>query len=381
MRLYQIAVLYVCTVLTVNCLYIPQPIQPLLAEIYGVSLVHSALLTTLTLLPLGIAPIAYGTFVESISPKFMMSLSLFLLALGQFFFVWVDDFGWMIGARVFQGFLFPAILTSIMTYISQYSVPNRVGRNIRVYIAITIIGGFLGRFLSGWFTQILGWQFHFIFSGVFLLIAFCGVFSLEGIRDKKVRLDISAFRKVLSNRIFFRIYLTTFLAFFIFTAIMNFIPFRISHIDGVIDPGRAGTLYLGYLCGIFTSLLVTRAQRIFDDRRFVPLLSLIFLSMSLLSFLIPVYEVTLVGLLVVCGCFFFNHAFFSGYLNDFSSINKGMVNGLYVSFYYTGGSLGSFLPGVLFELAGWEWFLVLLLFLAACQGVLIYSLGTLNSKT
>ena len=37
--------------------------------------------------------------------------------------------------------------------------------------------------------------------------------------------------------------------------------------------------------------------------------------------------------------------------------HKGIANGLYVSFYYMGGALGSFLPGFIYNYLGWIAFL------------------------
>ena len=68
------------------------------------------------------------------------------------------------------------------------------------------------------------------------------------------------------------------------------------------------------------------------------------------------------------------HSISSGYINAIASSRKGIANGLYISFYYAGGTVGTFLPGFLFESAGWHWFLNLLTLIATISAGLLFSL-------
>jgi YNFM family putative membrane transporter len=52
--------------------------------------------------------------------------------------------------------------------------------------------------------------------------------------------------------------------------------------------------------------------------------------------------------------FFFIHSTLSGLVNHLAREHKGVVNGLYVSIYYISGALGSWLPGYLYDHAGWN---------------------------
>ena len=69
-----------------------------------------------------------------------------------------------------------------------------------------------------------------------------------------------------------------------------------------------------------------------------------------------------------CGTLFLVHSLASGYLNSEIPRNKGMVNGLYVAFYYAGGMFGSSLPGFVYHRYGWSAFIGSLLL------VLLYGL-------
>jgi len=72
---------------------------------------------------------------------------------------------------------------------------------------------------------------------------------------------------------------------------------------------------------------------------------------------------------IFCMGLFMAHSLLSGLVNKLAQENKAIANGLYISFYYTGGTLGSVLPGVFFEHFGWQVFLSVLL-LMLCMALL-----------
>ncbi len=68
----------------------------------------------------------------------------------------------------------PAILTSLVSYISFTAPREEVQAAVARYIAATILGGFLGRFLSGLFMTCSAGEFFFLLGmlliwGFFLL--------------------------------------------------------------------------------------------------------------------------------------------------------------------------------------------------------------------
>lgn len=70
----------------------------------------------------------------------------------------------------------------------------------------------------------------------------------------------------------------------------------------------------------------------------------------------------------------------SGYINFLAKEHKGIANGLYVSFYYLGGALGSFVSGVFYINFGWSIFLLVLIMLLAISLIFAYKLGVLKSE-
>ncbi|MBR6610993.1 MAG: MFS transporter, partial [Campylobacter sp.] len=74
-----------------------------------------------------------------------------------------------------------------------------------------------------------------------------------------------------------------------------------------------------------------------------------------------------VAMVVFCLGNFIAHSIASGFVNKMATTHKGISNGLYVSFYYFGGALGSFIPGLIYMPFGWSaflWFLSVISFIS-----------------
>jgi YNFM family putative membrane transporter len=75
----------------------------------------------------------------------------------------------------------------------------------------------------------------------------------------------------------------------------------------------------------------------------------------------PWVGVLFAAMFLFCGAMFLVHTTASGLVNQMAgSHHRGLTNGLYVSFYYAGGSIGSFVPGIIYQQFGWSAFLLLL---------------------
>ena len=159
------------TILTLSALYVPQPLLPVLSAEFGVSRETAAFLTTIAFIPLSIAPLFFGALLESVSARKMLRWAVLLLAVTEGLMFLVEPFAWLMALRLVQGLLIPAMLTSLMTYVSQVTARSDMARAMSWYIAATILGGFAGRAFSGLIASLFHWRFSFLLLGVGLLVA------------------------------------------------------------------------------------------------------------------------------------------------------------------------------------------------------------------
>jgi MFS transporter, YNFM family, putative membrane transport protein len=351
----NLVVALIATVIAFSTLYIPQPMLPLLAQQFGVSTGDAGLLMTLAMLPLAVAPVLYGYFLQAIPARLMLQIALSLLALNQVCFVFADEFWQLLGLRLMQGLLLPAIFTALMTYCASMVVPQMVRRAMGYYIGATIIGGFIGRLVGGVFASSFDWHTAFLVMGLMQLLPLLLLRRVEADADINfARLDPRSIARVLGNRNYRFMFLSLATVFFVFSGILNIVPFHLRDIDPQSTPLVISMLYLGYLVGAPMSLFSDSIARRLGDERKGLLLGLAIHGSGLVMLLFVALQGLIITMFFLAAGFFLIHALLSGLSNHLAREHKGVVNGLYVSVYYFSGALGSWLPGYLYEGLGWH---------------------------
>lgn len=354
-------IIYFTTIVTICSLYAAQPIQPVFQEEFQLSNLQALLFTTLIMFPLGIAPLFYGFLLETFSAKMLVRGAVLLLGLLELIFACSASYFSLLLIRAVQGLMIPAILTSLMSYISFTSEREHVQHSIAVYIAATIVGGFLGRFLSGLSTEIFGWRYFFVFLGLLLLLSFFLLKSLQ--KDAKLqyaRPKPSEVASLLRKGKFFWLYIGIFSIFFVFSAMMNFLPFALKLINPEAGEAGIGFLYFGYAMGIAVSLNSRKIIRYFGNESDAVRAGIIVFFVGTTLFYVKDYRVMFLAMFVFCTGLFMAHSLLSGFVNKMTIENRAIANGVYISFYYMGGTFGSFIPGYFFENYGWSGFLFFL---------------------
>lgn len=342
------------TVLAYFVLYAPQPLLPTFQRQFGVSTAQTALLISATMLPLSIAPLLYGSLLGRLAPLRLLQGALLLLAASELAFTLADQFVLLVAIRFVQGLLLPAVFTAITTQIASTAPPQHLRRTMAIYVAATITGGYFGRLLSGVAATFSDWR---IFSGGLAVgLLLCALALLNsplptatGGQPTPQR----AWLTVLQNRAYLHIYAAVFCLFFVFAGLLNFLPF---HIDDLLQQPPewiTSLMYTGYLLGVGTSLgsgwIVARLGS--DQRALLLGYGIFLLALGITT--VPHIVVLFVALFLFCGAMFLVHAVAAGMINQLGTQPKGIVNALYVTFYYAGGVLGSYLPGFVFVSAGW----------------------------
>jgi YNFM family putative membrane transporter len=360
----NLAIVIYCTIVGFAVLYSTQPLLPLLADQWQRPIDDLALLTTATMIPLAIAPLVYGYVLEHMSTKHLLIASFAALTIAQLLLGLGPDYPLFLALRSFQGLVLPAVFTALMTYSSAAGGPDQTRRNITIYIAATIIGGYCGRVISGMLTDWFDWQTALAFWAVAAALATLLATRLSS--DPRLRLGkvhLAEIRALAGRPIYAEGLASAFLLFFVFAAVLNFLPFHMRDNDPGISQSAIALVYTGYLIGVVIALGSLRLIDAFGgERRILVAGSLVYLGGTAL-FALPGNHLAYASMLVFAAGMFTLHSVLSAFLNHLESERKGLINGLYVSCYYAGGALGSYFPGFLYQYAGWSAFILLLLVL------------------
>lgn len=356
-------------VTTFCAIYGPQPILPVLRAEFSLSQATASLMITSVLVPLGIAPLFYGFLLEAAPIKRVLILSVALLTASELCMALSRSFAVILALRLGQGLLIPATLTALMTYIATTRRGKDLQRAFATYISATIFGGFLGRFSTGVFSTMFGWRSSFLLLFAAFLACLLLVFKLEPApQASHERLRLADAWDQLRRPGFLRVYLLVGCAFFVYAALPNFLPFRLTEISGGISELRIGLFYSGYLLGLTMSFFSPRLVELLGGENRALITGFVCYLCGALVFLIPNQAVIFINMFFFCSSMGVIQAVSPGYINRRAVGRKGVANGLYICFYYSSGSLGSYLPGLVYKSFGWQTFIVCLC-LVICLGL------------
>lgn len=118
-----------------------------------------------------------------------------------------------------------------------------------------------------------------------------------------------------------------------------------------------GLMYFGYSVGLVASLSLAPLMRVFKTpTRLILFASAVYVA-SCLTLAVPSLWALFGGLWLIAFGEFVVHSISPGLINHQAMLSghgdRGMVNGLFLSCYYFGGLLGSYIPGALYSGFGW----------------------------
>ena len=354
MKKRDLFIVIYCIIIILSVMYATQPIQPLLAKQFNVSIIKASQFTAVIMLFLAISPIIYGYILEKINVKKMLINSSIILFITNIFLGLATSYELFLFFRVIEALIVPAILTSLMSILANIDKEN-IKFNMSIYVASTVFGGLVGRIFSGFIATNLSYEFVFYSLSLAILVSiyFISRLSYEG-EATISKPKITDVMEILKDKRFLVIYFLMFCVFFVFSGVLNILPFRVKEISSNVSEFQISLLYLGYGMGILISLNSSKIVKFFKNELNTILFGLIFF-LFITIFLIQ-ENIIFIFLLIFLFCvgMFTVHTVSTGLANSMKESQKSLTSGMYLSFYYLGGALGSFLPSIIYEKFGWN---------------------------
>jgi YNFM family putative membrane transporter len=211
-----------------------------------------------------------------------------------------------------------------------------------------------GRLLGGFVFPAEHWRLAFIgAAGIVAGAVAAAVHWLP--RDQpplRRETESTGFLRLLSRPELLRMLSVGFFAFFVFSAMFNYVPFYLSGPPLHASVRVITLLYLAYVMGIAAGPLAGRLTNRFGTGTTLILGSVLFASAIGLT-LIPSLAAIAASLTAICGGFFAMHAAAVGSLNARLTESRGRANSLYVLLYYLGGAAGISAAGAAYARWGW----------------------------
>jgi predicted MFS family arabinose efflux permease len=336
-------------------LFAPQPLLPMLAAAFHASAASVSLVVTASTIAVAIAAPFAGLIADRVGPKRVIVPAAFLLAVPTFLAATSSSLVQLLFWRFLQGVFTPGIFAVTVAYVND-EWETGAGAAVAAYITGTVVGGFSGRVLAALVAAHSGWRWSFVALGVLNVLGALAIWAWlpAGRRFKRSRSEaiLRPMLRHLKNPRLIATYAVGFCVMFTLLATFTYVNFYLSAPPFHLGPRALGMLFSVYLVG---AVITPFAGRLIDRLGHRAALVIAFsggmsgIALTLLHSLPAV----LLGLALCCTGVFIANSSGSSYVGTAAREAKAAAVGLYVTFYYTGGSFGSAVPGRFWARGGW----------------------------
>ncbi|HEY1240019.1 MAG TPA: MFS transporter [Bryobacteraceae bacterium] len=337
-------------------LYAPQPLLPTLAGEFHTSVAAISLLLTASTLGVAIAAAFAGIIADHVGRKRVIVPAAFLLAVPSLLLAKAAGVNQLIFWRFWQGVFTPGIAVVAPAYISE-EWEQGVGAAMGAYVSGTVLGGFSGRIVAGFVAARFSWRASFLILGAIGAAGALAVWAWlpPGRRFERASstgATVRAMARHLKNPRLIATYAVGFCVLFSMLATFTYVNFYLAAPPFLLSPAALGLLFVVYLAGAVATPVAGRwIDRV--GHRTTLLVSYVGAVGGILLTLIHSLPMILIGLALCCSAVFVAQSVSNSYIGTVASEARAAAVGLYVLFYYIGGSAGSAIPGYLWNRGGW----------------------------
>lgn len=340
-------------------LHMMQSLLPLIAGEFRVQPATSGLLVSLPVFVMVFSLLLFGPLSDMLGRKRMMTVGFIMVSIAAIFPVLTESFEGLLFSRILQGMFLGALPPAAMAYLNEEYSPKHMAGATAIYISGTASGGMLGRIISGSLASYYSLQNVFLFFAVINLLAFAAFLVLLppsrhfSKKQHNVKEEIAWVRKHLANPLLSYPFLLGMILHFSFYGVFTYITFRMHESPYNLSIAQVGYIYFVYITGIIFSPFFGRwaiKWGLINLARisiFFSVAGILLTGMSDLSWII-------IGLLLFTGGHFTAHSAASSWVGGKAAAGKGTANSLYLVSYYTGGSLGAYALGWVWQKWGWH---------------------------
>jgi YNFM family putative membrane transporter len=357
-------------------LYASQPLLPMLSHLYHVSASTAGLTVSATTFGVALSAPFAGMIADRFGRKPVIVISLIGLALPTLLAATATSLTTLILWRFVAGVFMPGIIAGILAYITEEWPVQDAASVVATYITGSVFGGFIGRVISGVLAERANWQTSFVVLGVMTLVGTAAIArwlpdSTHFVSQRSWRRSVQDFALHLHNPLLIATCVVGFSVLFSLVATFTYITFHLAEPPYLLGPAAQGALFTVYLLGIF---ITPASGKLIDriGRRQSVVTAAAISSIGVLLTLVGPLWLTVIGLAICSSGVFVCQAAASSFIGVAADRARSAASGLYVTFYYIGGSAGATLPGGIWDHFGWPGCVVLIVAVQIVAATIAY---------
>ncbi|NNH73039.1 MFS transporter [Nocardia uniformis] len=339
-------------------MYSAQALLPSLSATFGAAPAHAALAVSLTTGLLAVAIVPVSVLSNRFGRTRVMRVSAVTTCAIGLLLPFSPTLDVLLAGRALQGLALAGVPAVAMAYLAEEIGSTGLGTAMGVYVSGTTVGGLAGRLIPAVTLETASWRWAA--AAVAVATAVCTIWFTRALppsrRFSTGPIDIRTVAADLADQLRHRTLLPLFgLAFVLaggFTAMYNFLGFRLTSAPFELSAATAGSVFIMYLAGTASATLSGRlADRV--GRARVLGAAIVVMGCGVAITLPDRLPTILIGVFLCTAGFFGAHAVAGGWVGAAANGSRAAASSLYLFAYYLGNSIVGGLAGIAFGRLGW----------------------------
>ncbi|MDN5842569.1 MAG: MFS transporter [Alcaligenaceae bacterium] len=337
--------------------YSVQSILPQLQHDLNATVVQVGNAVGVTVLAVALISPFIGMLSDALGRKWLVVASVIALAIPTALITQVQSVNGLLALRFLQGLAVPGVSVVAIAYIGEEFRGTPMVRVITAYVAGSVMGGFLGRFLMGHLTEFMVWRTAFAVMAALNIIGAWLVWrglppSRHFVPNTRFSSSLASLNRLLHNPSLLTACALGFTVLFALVGLFTFVNLHLAAAPYYFSPGDLANIFSVYLLGVVVTPLSGRLISRFGARRTV-LFSVIVSALGVVCSLAqPAWGIVMALAFAACGVFVTQSAIMSFIAYRVTS-GRSLASGLYYSAYYLGGFTGAWICGIAYTWWGW----------------------------
>lgn len=366
-------------------LYLFQPMLPMAAEQFKVSVGDTSLLVSSSTIGMALGLLFFAFKADSYSRKGLMTFSLISSALLTVISTWIPSLSLLVAIGICKGFVVSGVSAVALAYLTEEVNAAVIGAAISMYLSGNTIGGMSGRILATILAGELGWRNAVLIIGIESLILGAVFWKLfPGSRffnpqKTDYHLKVKQMKFFLTSPYMLRLYFIAALVMGVFVSVYNYLTFRLEASPFSLSHFIIAFIFLMYIFGVFGTMTVGRLSKRFPSNTILKGSILSMLAGALLLLSENLY-ILIFGLGLFTFSFFAAHTMASQMAALYAKRGKSSATSIYWLFYYFGSSILGSGTGYLLHSYSWNVFIAFLLICVVAALILATANSPVRNK-
>ncbi|MDO4795214.1 MAG: MFS transporter [Brachymonas sp.] len=337
--------------------YSVQAILPLLLRDLRATVVQGGYMVGATVLAVALVSPFMGMCSDAVGRKRLIVASVFFLGLATAALSLAGSVRQLVLLRFLQGLAVPGISVVLIAYLGEEFQGRSMTRAMSFYVAGTVLGGFLGRFMMGHLSVGLPWRQAFLLLALpnllgALWVAWVLPASRRFVPNPNFQSGLQMLAQHLRNPAVRAACALGLCVLFSLVGCFTFVNLHLAAAPYRLSTAQLGNVFAVYLLGVLITPLAGKLLGRLGFRATM-LLALCVSLCGLLLTLLPSVPAVIGALAIMSSGVFVTQSATISFVAHAVSQGRSLASGLYYMAYYSGGFIGAWLCGLAYARGQW----------------------------